>query len=220
MTDCQVCGTGSAFLYQCSDCGEQFCADHVEPADHDCPAAETSAAPSLSARQLLLSATFFLALAVGLAAFLFVLGPAGPIGAPGSTDGGTATTTAEPVDGRSVLAAVNERRTAQNRSPVGYHRDLADLAENRSWSAPADGEPRPIRVSDAVACNAIETLEFEGQLSTAGRTGAAGVVVDAWEGDADSRAVLLAPGWDLGGVAVDRGEETDRVRLVVCNATG
>ena len=219
MTECQVCGTESAFLYQCSDCGEQFCADHVEPADHDCPAAETSTGPSLSARQLLLSGAFFLALAAGLAAFLFVLGPAGPIGAPGSTDGAPATTTAEPVDGRAVLAAVNERRTASNRSAIGYHRDLADLAENRSWSPPADGEQTPVRVSDAVACTEIETLEYEGDPSAAGREGVAGAVVDAWESDADSRAVLLALGWDLGGVAVDRDAETDRVRLVVCNAT-
>lgn len=219
MTECQVCGTESAFLYRCSDCGEQFCADHIEPADHDCPAAESSTAPSLSARQLLLSATFFLALAAGLAAFLFLLGPTGPVGAPGSTDGTAATTTAESVDGRSVLAAVNERRTALNRSPIGSHRDLADLAENRSWSAPADGEQTPTHVSDAVACTAVETLEYEGELSAAGREGVAGAVVDAWEGEADSRAVLLAPGWDLGGVAVDRGEDIDRVRLVVCNAT-
>lgn len=36
MTECDRCGTGGSFLYTCPDCGERFCDEHRDAADHGC----------------------------------------------------------------------------------------------------------------------------------------------------------------------------------------
>ena len=221
---CRACDSEAEFLYTCPECGDRFCADHVDPQRHHCPALDSPAptdstgASAANRRQIVLAVGFFALVVASLAGFLWVLGPTGPFA---DTDGMTpaTTTAADAPAGRLVLQAVNDERAARNRSPIGYYAPLAELAANRSWPGTTASPEAPVSADAEVACTAISTLEYRGSIVESRERTESEAVVEAWVEDPDTRAVLLTPGWTLGGAAVTASDGETRVRLVVCNST-
>ena len=225
MHRCRTCDSEAEFLYTCPECGDRFCTDHVDPEQHDCPALDSSAptdptgGSAANRRQIALAVGFFALVVASLAGFLWVLGPTGPFA---DTDGMSpaTTTAADAPTGRLVLQAVNDERADRNRSPMGYYAPLAELAANRSWPGTTASPEAPVSVDAEVTCTAVSTLEYSSSIVESRERTGSEAVVDAWVEDPDTRAVVLAPGWTLGGAAVTESDGEMQVRLVVCNSTG
>jgi hypothetical protein len=222
---CQACDSETEFLYTCPECGDRFCADHVDPQRHHCPALDSPAptdstgASAANRRQIVLAVGFFALVVASVAGFLWVLGPTGPFASGDGAEPAT-TTAADAPTGRLVLQAVNDERAARNRSPIGYYAPLAELAANRSWPATTASPNAPVSVDAEVTCTAVSTLEYSGSVVESRERTESEAVVDGWVQDQGTQEVLLAPDWTLGGAAVRESAGELQVRLVVCNSTG
>ena len=216
MTGCATCGRTAEFVFECPACGERFCAEHIDPQDHDCPDTEGAGAGATSLRTTVGSFLVVGGVILLIVAALLAFRPGGPLGLDTGVDASQATTTAAP--DRVVIQAINDARDEANRSPLGYYAPLADLAADRDWEPPPSGES--MQVDGSLTCQELSTLTYSTGSAAGDPSRLADEAVESWMSNSASREVLVDRGIDLAGGAYETQDGSAWIRVVVCNSTG